>query len=112
MATPVYSTRLFYGQIPGVTETTIFTVPNTLIYVVRDIETRAPFTSGQEFRLQIAGTGLALTTVTPAVNAVAAQWQGRIVLNPGEVITGSSSHNPCTVCISGFALEVPTVAPA
>ena len=92
------------GQAPGTAATVLFTVANQTVVVVRDIEVFNDSNVVSSFGFQIVGhsrffTNAALATFTWQ------QWQGRVVMNPGqqlEIFVNTAS--PTDVIVSGYTL--------
>jgi hypothetical protein len=100
-----YSTQLFIGTLPPEL-TTLYTAPNGSVTVVRDVELFCNTAANSLFYLGVAKSGI----IVPLIAAGTAealqhfQWQGRVVLQPGDQVVGNSG-GPSMVCAaSGYDL--------
>lgn len=110
MAT-LYSARFFDVGESSAGESDSQDVPSGFVWVVRDIQAwnyQAPPQALSGFRVQRASGGI-IFAVGP-IDAQAGrlyQWQGRAVLNAGEVLTEYFPDAEWSMMISGFALTAP-----
>lgn len=100
-----YSTRVLMGVVPlpaGLS----YTVPAGFIFVIRDVEANNQAAGENNCYIQITSTpGVGLLAINnPIEPAKSTQWQGRTVLNPGDVLAVGASSASLYVTISGYLL--------
>ena len=103
-----YSTQLFAGTLPA-NGTTVYTATASSTTIIRDIELYN-FSAGQlSGGVNVAASGGSLKAVlhpnTPLASGESWQWQGRVVLVTGDVISSGAGGSPLICCISGYELS-------
>lgn len=101
-----YSVRLVAAAISP-TFTSLYTAPASNTIVVRDIELYNNGTSSDRAVITVGVSGfgnvyLIGTDQVPLGESV--QWEGRVVLRPGDTLGGFTVANFWTVLISGYEL--------
>lgn len=100
-----YSTQLFSGQLSG--GAGVYTAPPSGTIVVRDIELWNNTSSAVDIAVNVTVSGLYVAGIITA-KAVppngTAQWEGRAVLLPGQVLFANATGFPIGVLISGYTL--------
>lgn len=109
MTPPVYSLRIFSGDISPASGTVGPLVPAGLIYVLRDIDV--------VYRSSTAGDSMVVFNPTlgllvayeydPPPPVSVYQWRGRQVYNVGERVGFRSFGGTWSVCASGYMLSLP-----
>lgn len=117
----VYSTLAFRGTLPAGAGD-LYTVPLGFVFVVVDIELTTVYDDSLPHHPVVAVTGPAgnIIAILDTIHGGGAetplglsykhrQWQGRQVLNPGDVIsyTNSSAPQAPYLSITGYLLELP-----
>lgn len=102
----VYSTQLHAGSV-GAGTTTLYTVPPTMTVVVRDLEVYAATSSPIQFAVAVGKPGLVsyLWFVNPLGAGEWAQWSGRAVMDPGDVLLAVAAAAGVAVHASGYLLS-------
>lgn len=102
----VYSTRVYLGTPSGSSET-LYTVPGSKLFVVRDIEVRNSNSGGTATATYGVDSGggdvFCITSGTIAASS-SWRWDGRLVLNAGDKLRQSAT-NTNRVAISGYLLD-------
>lgn len=100
----VYSTNLYTGEIaPSTAEVG----PWTDVAVIVDIEVFGNGTVGFAWALEALGVPVIAQDLTPyaTVGASWSQWQGRMVIPPGNTITLLGVGGVVTAVVSGYLLS-------
>lgn len=104
MAQPVYSTQLL--QLHGASSGS-FTVPASVVCVVRDADCFYPGGVGQSAQLEGPAGGIfAYFPFVAAINGVLVQWRGRQVFVAGDTITFAATAS-MDIMVSGYLLATP-----
>lgn len=105
----LYSIRLFAGQLEAEVNPA-YTVPDGFVAVIRDIVVYNETGDTDTFNaVAIVPGPLSLIAWSFADQTVytSAQWQGRQVLNAGDVLYFYAGHYPWHVLASGYLLSSP-----
>jgi hypothetical protein len=118
VAFPVYSTRLYLGEVAQASgQVTLFTVPAAHRVVVTDLHGQVQTGTGIYLLIFAASTNIPALRVEQAGNSQKLDFTGRIVLHEGESARASSSGT-CRFYVSGYILQggggplTPTTLPA
>lgn len=101
----VYSVQLYAGSVPG-SLTTFYTAPAGAVIVVRDIDAFLNTAPSALYYIGVQHSG----TIVPLIGAASGtaltqhQWEGRVVLQPGDAIVGNSGGANIVCVISGYDL--------
>jgi hypothetical protein len=101
-----YSTQFFAGEVTGAE--TVYTAPATDVIVIRDLELWNAAAAVSDIAINLlspSGSYLAglFTTFALKVNGTA-QWQGRVVMLPGQHLIFAATVYPVGCVISGYQL--------
>jgi hypothetical protein len=102
----VYSTQLYLGQ-PGSGITTLYTVPSGNTVVVRDVELINTGSAAMSFGLIVrtsGGTQAQWASVSGVAVNSQYQWEGRVVMNPGDELILTTSEAGMQLIVSGYLL--------
>jgi hypothetical protein len=104
----VYSTQFYAGR-TGQGETPLYTVPSGNVLVLRDVEIYAATSSDIQFALAVGAPGIVshLWFVNPLKAGEWAQWQGRSVLDTGQLLIAVAGEAGVEVTASGYLLALP-----
>lgn len=102
----VYSAVLAHLQLADGDLVTAYTVPAGIVAVVRDMTAKSMSGSSATISIRVV-SGLVtcdIWDVRLVDSFLTSQWQGREVLNPGDVLQVASLDGACSVRISGYEL--------
>jgi hypothetical protein len=100
-----YSIQIFMGNLAAGANSPTLTVPTGYIYIIRDVEARFPAAAGN----YAIGVSLSPSTIFFTIDpgtTVGHQWQGRIVLNPGQQFYFQAVGAAAGITVSGYQLSV------
>lgn len=103
----VYSTR-FAAVTLSAAEPALYTVPAGYVAVIRDMELTNQTGANVSFAIDLTSPGPLTATIYYDGSFPLAswfQWQGRVVLNAGDVLGASASSYPVGLVVSGFLLN-------
>lgn len=104
-----YSAQLFAGSLAaGVTP--IYTVPAGYTAVVRDIEALNLFSGANvlAFITTVPGPlNVQWTNDTIAAFGETLRWEGRVVMNPGDVLSAEVTQDTISLIVSGYLFSGP-----
>jgi len=104
-----YSTQFFAGE-GGSGLAVLYTVPDQYVAVLRDLEALnlGGATDSLDLITEIPGP-LAVTwgRLNNVPSGEAAQWSGRLVMNPGDQLQAYSGTHDWAILASGYLLSAP-----
>jgi hypothetical protein len=106
----VYSVRFGVAEPPAATNFTLFTVPSGSAWVLRDIQITNGDSSAHQLWVQVASSAGSLLAYIyrnpthPATQAIG--WNGRVVLEVGELIQCGSTGPSSQFIASGYQLAL------
>lgn len=101
----VYSTR-FIGQQVATSTPITYTVPTGFVAVVRSISVAPTATGLTEAQVSLSSAAI-LFVVASGTLHVSQHWDGRQVLNAGEVLQCTCAGSNCFFMVSGYLLQLP-----
>jgi hypothetical protein len=106
---PTYSTQLFAGSLTAGTAV-LFTPSSAEVCIVRDVELYGNFGAAEQVSLAVGVSGVPLGYFffqNPLEPGAWHQWQGRVVLAPGQQLLSVSGAGGATAIVSGYLLVSP-----
>lgn len=101
----IYSKQFFCGVLSPVTDTLLHTPAPGVVTVVRSI-TVVPFSSGSFVSIRVHSGSVGLLVVSASVALTSYSWDGRQVLNIGDLLYGFTTDPiEATVIVSGYELN-------
>lgn len=100
----VYSTQFFLGTVTAGGSTPIYTVPAGYTAVIRDIELEQYGGALANGRIEIVGFA-GIYSYTPSGLLLPAQWTGRAVMTPAQVLSLTLTGGDWAALISGYLLD-------
>lgn len=101
-----YSTQLFSGELAGAQM--VYTAPASNTIVVRDIELWNASSSAVDIAVNLLSPSGSYVAGIITAKAVppngTAQWEGRVVMLPGQELYGNATGFPVGLVISGYTL--------
>lgn len=100
----IYSTQFFAGSLASGTEV-LYTPPGTDILVVRDLELYGNYAASTQVSLAIGVSGSPRAYFffqNPLDPGKWVQWQGRVVIEPGQQLLSVTGEAGATLIASGY----------
>lgn len=104
-----YSSRFAFGSADS-SLIDWFTAPTGFVAVLRDLEVSnsAAGTDSLDVILMVPGPlSEVVVRFTDVASSATAQWQGRVVMNAGDVLQTFAGANTWGFCASGYLLSAP-----
>lgn len=102
----VYSTQFFGGALAGDETHNLYEVPTGYVAVVRDVSLFSQ-SSGSNGCYAGSDAGYAYFSALDQPQYASPHWEGRVVMNAGEVMTLGIFSGDWTCVISGYLLTSP-----
>jgi hypothetical protein len=102
-----YSTQLFAGELTAAEQ--VFVAPSSFTTVVRDIELWNASSGPEDIAVNLLGvSGLYVAGLVTAFAMKANgtfQWEGRVVMIPGQRLFVAATAYPVGIVVSGYELS-------
>jgi hypothetical protein len=106
MAAPVFSTRIWDGQVPLTPAyNQLGIVPSKKRIVIRQVNVAQVVSASNAFLLyRIQGTHEVLRVTSTDINP-SGSWEGRVVFHEGETIWARCLGAACTIYVGGYIFD-------
>lgn len=101
----VYTERFILEQ--GLTGSSSITVDPGYTLVVRDISGYFGSESTAPSVVATVNGAKFFEADTPPLSLTAFHWEGRVALNPGDVLEVAMQNGNCDICVTGYRLTLP-----